>query len=128
MALGHNIMLVDEDGPVRQIIPFVRRDGLFLPSLGVVAAQMLLGVRSADVVLEGEHLRLGRTRLPVPRVAIPRFDAQAGPPQFARQIPTCACAGLQHSSPSGQSPSAWQTMSPSPPPPQSSAARQAVPS
>ena len=39
-ALGHNVMLVDEDGPVRQIIPFVRRDGLFLPSLGVAAAQM----------------------------------------------------------------------------------------
>lgn len=85
MALGHNLMLVDEDGPVRQIIPFVRRDGLFLPSLGVVAAQMVLGVRSADVALEGGHLRLGRTRLPVPRVAIPRFDAQAGPPQFGRR-------------------------------------------
>lgn len=85
MALGHNLMLVDEDGPVRQVIPFVRRDGLFLPSLGVVAAQMALQVPSGDIALDGDHLRIGPTRLPVPRVAIPRFDDEAGPTRYGRR-------------------------------------------
>ena len=58
-ALGHNVMLVDEDGPVRQIIPFVRRASLYLPSLGVAAAQVALGVPSADVHLEGDDIVMG---------------------------------------------------------------------
>ena len=84
-ALGHNIMLVDEDGPVRQIIPFVRRDGLFLPSFGVAAAQVAMGVRSADVRLDGEELVIGRTRLPAPVVEIPRFEGQSGPAHTGRR-------------------------------------------
>ncbi len=77
-ALGHNVMLVDEDGPVRQIIPFVRRDGVFLPSLGVAAAQMALGVPAGDVRVEGDDIVIGATRLPAPQVEVPRFDDQDG--------------------------------------------------
>ena len=78
-ALGHNVMLKDEDGPVRRIIPFVRRDGLFLPSLGVAAAQVALGLQSNAIRLEDDHIRIGRTRLPAPVVDIPRFAGQTGP-------------------------------------------------
>ena len=84
-ALGHNVMLVDEDGPVRQVIPFVRRGGLFLPSFGIAAAQAMSGVPSAQIRLEGADLVIGTTRLPAPVVDIPRFDGQAGEPQKGRR-------------------------------------------
>jgi adenylate cyclase len=84
-ALGHNMMLVDEDGPVRQIIPFVRRGDVYLPSLGIAGAQMAMGLPSDAIRLEGDDLVLGSTRLPVPVVEIPRFGGQAGPPQWGRR-------------------------------------------
>jgi adenylate cyclase len=84
-ALGHNVMLVDEDGPVRQIIPFVRRDGVFLPSFGIAAAQVMLGVPSDAIRLEGDHLVIGSTRLPAPVVEIPRFEGQEGPAALGRR-------------------------------------------
>ena len=84
-ALGHNVMLVDEDGPVRQVIPFVRREGLFLPSFGIAAAQAMLDVPSAQIRLDGGDLVIGTTRLPAPVVDIPRFDGQAGSPQKGRR-------------------------------------------
>ncbi len=85
MALGHNVMLVDEDGPVRQVIPFVRRDGVFLPSFGIAAAQMAMGVKSDTIRLEADHLVIGTTRLPAPVVEIPRFEDQEGPPERGRR-------------------------------------------
>ncbi len=84
-ALGHNVMLVDEDGPVRQIIPFVRRASLYLPSLGVAAAQVALGVPSADVHLEGDDIVMGRRRVPAPVVEVPRFAEQGGEAQAGRR-------------------------------------------
>ena len=84
-ALGHNAMLVDDDGPVRQIIPFVRRDGLYLPSFGVAAAQVALGVQGTAIRLDGEDLVIGSTRLPAPVAEIPRFEQQTGPRQYGRR-------------------------------------------
>jgi len=84
-ALGHNIMLVDADGPVRQIIPFARRDALFLPALGVAAAQIGLGAASGDVRLQDDHLRIGPTRLPVPVTTIARFDEDDRPAATGRR-------------------------------------------
>jgi len=84
-ALGHNVMLVDEDGPVRQIIPFVRRDGVFLPSFGIAAAQVMLGVPSGAIRLDGDHLVIGPTRLPAPVAEIPRFEGQQGPAAHGRR-------------------------------------------
>ncbi len=84
-ALGHNVMLVDGDGPVRQIIPFVRRAGVFLPSFGVAAAQALLDLPSAQVRLDREALVIGTTRLPAPVTTIARFAGQAGPPALGRR-------------------------------------------
>lgn len=84
-ALGHNIMLVDEDGPVRQIIPFARRDQLLVPALGLAAAQQALGLPSGNVRLEGDDLWFGSTRLPVPVVDIPRFADDARPAAKGRR-------------------------------------------
>ncbi len=84
-ALGHNVMLVDPDGPVRQIIPFVRREGVFLPSFGIAAAQVLRDLPSAQIHLDREALVLGTTRLPAPVTAIPRFAGQSGPLALGRR-------------------------------------------
>jgi adenylate cyclase len=84
-ALGHNIMLTDEDGPVRRVIPFVRREGLYLPSFGIVAAQMALGLPSGDIRLDGDDVVIGGTRLPAPVVEVPRFEEQAGPMAYGRR-------------------------------------------
>lgn len=84
-ALGHNVMLVDEDGPVRQIIPFVRRGDVYLPAFGVAAAQVMLGIPSRDIRLEGDDLVIGAMRLPAPVVEIPRFEAQSGPAARGRR-------------------------------------------
>lgn len=84
-ALGHNLMLKDDDGPVRRIIPFVRRDGVFLPSLGVAAAQIALNLPNAEVRVEGNGFRLGRMRLPAPVVDVPRFEGQTGPSAHGRR-------------------------------------------
>ena len=84
-ALGHNVMLVDEDGPVRQIIPFVRRDDVYLPSLGIAAAQLALGVPSAQVRLDGDRFHVGSARLPAPVVEVPRFAQQEGPSATGRR-------------------------------------------
>ncbi len=84
-ALGHNVMLVDEDGPVRQIIPFVRRDGVFLPSLGVAAAQVAMGVASADVRLDGDDIVIGPARLPAAAVHVPRFSDEQGQARQGRR-------------------------------------------
>ncbi len=84
-ALGHNVMLVDEDGPVRQIIPFVRRDGVFLPAFGVAAAQVMMDLPSDSIRLEADDLVLGATRLPAPGVDIPRFEGQEGPAARGRR-------------------------------------------
>ncbi|HTU99683.1 MAG TPA: CHASE2 domain-containing protein, partial [Luteitalea sp.] len=84
-ALGHNIMLEDDDGPVRRVIPFIRREGLYLPSFGIAAAQIALGLPSTSVRLEGDALVLGTTRLPAPVVEVPQFDAQPGPVAYGRR-------------------------------------------
>ena len=84
-ALGHNIMLVDEDGPVRQIIPFVRRGDVSLPSLGVAAAHVAMGVPSHAIRVLDDHVLIGTTRLPAPVVEVPRFGGQDGPPQHGRR-------------------------------------------
>ena len=84
-ALGHNVMLVDEDGPVRRVIPFVRREGVFLPSFGIAAAQAMLDVPSAAIRLDRDDLVIGATRLPAPVVDIPRFEGQVGEAQRGRR-------------------------------------------
>ena len=84
-ALGHNAMLVDEDGPVRRIIPFVRRGDLAIPSLGVAAAQVMLDLPSDAIRLEDDALVIGATRLPAPVVEVPRFEQQGGPRAFGRR-------------------------------------------
>ncbi len=56
-ALGHNLFILDPDGPLRHVVPFVRSHGRLLPSLGVAAALRAAGIPPADVRLDGTQLR-----------------------------------------------------------------------
>ena len=56
-ALGHNLFILDPDGPLRHVVPFVRSHGRVLPSLGVAAALRASGITPAEVRLDGNRLR-----------------------------------------------------------------------
>ncbi len=75
-GLGHNLMLLDPDGPVRRIVPFVRGDDVFVPSLALGAVQLARGIASRDVRRVGDRLQLGPLELPVDAEPVAGFDAE----------------------------------------------------
>lgn len=64
-GLGHNLFILDPDGPLRHMTPFVRAQQRALPSLGTAAALRAAGIGPGDVRLDGAELRLGSRRLPL---------------------------------------------------------------
>src|SRR5207237_3645475 len=64
-GFGQNLFIVDSDGVMRHVVPFVRSGKRALPSLGVAAALRVAGVRPSDVRLEGNMLRLGDAVMPL---------------------------------------------------------------
>jgi adenylate cyclase len=75
-AIGHSFMVLDPDGPIRRMIPFVRVGERFVPSLSVsavIAAQAL--TRDAVEWRDGDTLTIGTTTVPLVESVIP---AEAG--------------------------------------------------
>jgi adenylate cyclase len=64
-GLGHNRFVLDPDGPLRHTIPFVRTHHRVVPSLGVIAALRVAGVRPQDVRLDGTLLQYGDRVMPL---------------------------------------------------------------
>jgi len=64
-GLGHNRFVLDPDGPLRHLMPFVRTHHRVVPSLGVSAALRVAGIRPQDVRLDGTQLRLGDRVMPL---------------------------------------------------------------
>jgi adenylate cyclase len=64
-ALGHNLLVLDPDGPARRMPPFVRVGARYMPSLGVAAGLMALGTPPEQVVLDGREIRIGSRRMPL---------------------------------------------------------------
>lgn len=64
-GLGHNLFVLDPDGPIRHVVPFVRSHGRVLPSLGVAAALRAAGIGPGEVVLEGTRLRFRDRVMPL---------------------------------------------------------------
>src|SRR5215212_7370179 len=52
LALGHNYLTLDADGPARRMAPFIENRGRFLPSLGVAAALHAAGIEPDEVRVE----------------------------------------------------------------------------
>lgn len=78
-GLGHNLFMLDSDGPIRHAIPFVRSGGRELPSLGVQAALRFAGIGPGDVTLEGDGLRIRDHVMPL---TTRRVRAQGGTETF----------------------------------------------
>jgi adenylate cyclase len=72
-GLGHNMMLLDADGPVRRVVPFVRRSDVFVPSLAVAAVQLARGIPASGVRREEGRLHIGPLQLPVSEERVERF-------------------------------------------------------
>jgi len=78
-ALGHNLVVVDPDGPVRRAIPFVRGGGQFLPSLPIAAAIIARGVPPAGVSVSGSALRIGDRAVPLVEAPLASYDGRRPP-------------------------------------------------
>ena len=84
-AIGHNLMIYDEDGPVRRTAPFVRVGAIGIPSLAMAAAMTIGAVKPGDVTRDDATLRVGRTRMPLVNSPLP---SQSGPGAFAKRMLT----------------------------------------
>jgi adenylate cyclase len=58
-GFGHNLVVLDADGPLRHTVPFVQSSGVAIPSLGVMAAVRALGLRPDALHVDGDVLRIG---------------------------------------------------------------------
>jgi adenylate cyclase len=58
-GFGHNVVILDADGPLRHTVPFVRSNGVAIPSLGLFAALRAMGVHPDAVHVDGNILRIG---------------------------------------------------------------------
>jgi adenylate cyclase len=76
--LGNTFTVLDADGPVRRIVPFVRQGDTYYPSLGVATAMVALGLRPSDIRLDSAGLHVGSS-------VIPLFDVQ---PEYVQRIQT----------------------------------------
>ena len=73
LALGHDFMVADPDGPVRRLSPFVRTHGQFVPSLAVAAAVAATGVPPLLIRSDARSLHVGARELPLIDVVLPSF-------------------------------------------------------
>ena len=58
-GFAHNLVVLDADGPLRHNVPFVRVNGVDLPSLGLMGAVRMLGLRPDAVRVENDVLTVG---------------------------------------------------------------------
>jgi adenylate cyclase len=78
-GLGHNLFVLDTDGPLRRTTPFLRSDGQPVPSLAMAAYLALARVPPASVRLDDGILAAGDARLPLLSFDVPRLPGETGP-------------------------------------------------
>ena len=64
-GFGHNLFVLDPDGPLRHTVPFVRVGTRALPSLGLAAALKSVPLDPATIRTGRDRLHLGTTPMPV---------------------------------------------------------------
>ena len=72
-TVAHNFFVMDRDGPLRRVVPFVEADGIYLPSLGVAAAMAVLDIRPDEVRVDASALHLRDRQVPLIEGEIPSF-------------------------------------------------------
>ncbi len=82
-AVGHNLSILDADGPVRRTAPFVRVGPVGVPSLGVAAVMLSNRLAPATIRRSGADLRVGEANAPLVPASIPSFT---GPEIQARRM------------------------------------------
>lgn len=78
LGVGHNRMVLDDDGPLRRVVPFLRAQGRDVPSLGVAAYLAAERVPTDRVRADAADLMLGGRDLPLLRFPVPRFEGETG--------------------------------------------------
>jgi adenylate cyclase len=68
--LGGTFMILDDDGPVRRAVPFVRKGDAIFPSLAMATAMTALGLKPEDISLDALGLHLGSTIAPLMDVEV----------------------------------------------------------
>ncbi len=84
LAIGHNYFVLDDDGPVRRTVPFVRSQRVIVPSLSMAAFLAAERIDPRAVSIDDDGLRLGDWRLPLLSFAIPRFEGDTAAQTQAR--------------------------------------------
>ena len=64
-GFGHNLFVLDPDGPLRHTVPFVRSRGVSLPSLGLAGALRAAGIPPQAVSMDAQGLKLGDRVMPL---------------------------------------------------------------
>jgi adenylate cyclase len=85
-ALGHNYFVLDEDGPLRRTVPFVRVGDRFVPSLNLAAGLIAAGVSPEHTRIDGADLRFGDRRMPLVVTNVPGFAGQSGQTHRSRRF------------------------------------------
>jgi adenylate cyclase len=62
---GHNLVVLDSDGPLRHTVPFVAAADVGIPSLGLMGAARMLDLQPEAVRLENDALHVGDRVLPL---------------------------------------------------------------
>ena len=76
-AIGHNLVVLDRDGPVRRAVPFVRVGGRAVPSLPLAVAALAAGVAPGTVSADASALHFAGRRLALVGDTVERPDATA---------------------------------------------------
>jgi adenylate cyclase len=84
-AVGHSLLILDADGPVRRAAPFVSVGGQPVPALPVAAAMSVLGTAPGGVVADRAHLRLGPVAVPLVEQPLASFSRE-GERRFGRRM------------------------------------------
>jgi adenylate cyclase len=77
-GLGHNLFVLDTDGPLRRTTPFLRSEGQPVPSLAMAAYLALAKVAPGSIRIDGGILAAGDARLPLLSFPVPRLPGETG--------------------------------------------------
>ena len=70
-AIGHNFIVLDDDGPLRRVVPFVSADGRAIPSSALATALVAARMPVARVDMTRERLVVGDNRAWVSEQSLP---------------------------------------------------------
>ena len=73
-GFGHNLFVLDPDGPLRHTVPFVRVGTRALPSLGLAAALKSVQLDPKTIRVDRNALHLGDTTMPVQQRTVRTAD------------------------------------------------------